>query len=1006
MSGDPREVFLSYAWGDDSEEFANRLDQAFQQKGISIIRDKRDLGYKGMIKEFMERIGQGKCVIAVISDKYLKSPNCMFELIHVVKNGNFYDRIFPIILNDAQIYDPVYRIEYIKYWEDKKKKLTEAIGKVSPEYLQGIREEIDHYTDIRNTIAELTNILKNMNTLTPDIHSRSDFEALVESINSWLRESISRQSLPVEPTTPVGNVQSRYQQEQRIRSGLEEQRQNIVRESERQQSKPRQRVVGRLPLPDLTHFFKGRSQEQSELSRLLAEPSTHVVSIIGRGGIGKTALATKLLMDLEKGHWPHTEDSLSVDGIVYLSTRTDGITLEQIFHDCAQMLGGKREEELNKTWTKQRKIEDKIQSLLGAMSDGLYVLLLDHVDDLLNDKGEITDEGVRAFFEISLATPQSARLLVTSQIPLAFRREAQRFDKRVPLWEGLSLAEGVAMLRDLDASGEARLRDAPEEDLARAVERVHGLPRALVVLAGIMADAPLARLGDVVKRFFQYEDVAEALIKEGYKRLDDHARRVMEALAIFGRPVPLPALDYLLQPFVPGLDTPEIVRRLIRALMVLVDRETQMLSLHPFDQDYIYSQCPNRGEYNCQALERRAADWYVQLRVPREHWRTLEGLKPLLIEFEHRVKAGDYDDAAAVLSDIDVDYLIMIGLSARALVMRQKVDGKITDRRLQMLHAYGLACAYQVLGPFAKAKDHFERALALARELGDSIIEADSLDAMAEVSRRMGRLDDARAYLDEAINLYRRIGEQRREARSLGDLSILCSYRGDLKEALDHGQHALSLSTSLGEVEGQALAYDALSLACLAIGDLKQAIRYGEEAIAVYHKSTWEHTLVYVLNVLGLAHIGLGQMDEGLTCLHQARQQAHEDNNTRVEGLALFNLARAYRMKSDPANALDMASAAKAVFTEVGSAEAHAARALVEVIQAAKAGLKSAEARALLECARHSTMSPDLCNSSDLVEEARAIAQAEGLTDVLREAQGLARAPASGKNKTDGIGTS
>jgi tetratricopeptide (TPR) repeat protein len=253
----------------------------------------------------------------------------------------------------------------------------------------------------------------------------------------------------------------------------------------------------------------------------------------------------------------------------------------------------------------------------------------------------------------------------------------------------------------------------------------------------------------------------------------------------------------------------------------------------------------------------------------------------------------------------------------------------------------------------------------------------------------MGRLDDARDYLDEAITLYRRIGDQRREARSLGDLSILCSYRGELKEAIEHGQHALSLSTLLGEVEGQALAYDALSLAHLAIGDLKQTIRYGEEAIAVYHKSTWEHTLVYVLNVLGLAYIGMGRMDEALNYLHQARQQAHEDNNTRVEGLALFNLARVYRMKSDPANALMMADAAKAVFTEVGGAEAHAARALVEVIQAAKAGLKSAEARALLGCARYSAMSPDLYNPSDLVEEARAIAQAEGLADLLREAQGF-----------------
>jgi tetratricopeptide (TPR) repeat protein len=267
---------------------------------------------------------------------------------------------------------------------------------------------------------------------------------------------------------------------------------------------------------------------------------------------------------------------------------------------------------------------------------------------------------------------------------------------------------------------------------------------------------------------------------------------------------------------------------------------------------------------------------------------------------------------------------------------------------------------------------------------------------MAEVSRRLGRLDDARGYLEQTVNLYRQVGDQRREARLLGELSILCSYRGNLKEAVDHGQAALSLSTSLGDAEGQALAFDALSLAHLAIGDLKQAIQHCEEAIAMYRRSTWEHTLIYVLNVLGLAHIGLGHMDDGLACLQQARQQAHEDRDTRVEGLTLFNLARAYRMKSDLAMALNMAEEAKAILIEIGGAEAPAADALVEVIKAAKVGLKSAEARALLDCARHSISIPDLYNPSDLVEEARAIAQAEGLMDLLQEAQGLARTVAKG----------
>lgn len=184
-------IFISYAWGqegEEREEFVNHLDETLQAKGIKIIRDKRDLGYKGLIKAFMERIGRGKCVIAVISDKYLKSSNCMFELVQVAKNGEFYDRIFPIVLADAQIYKPTTRIKYIKHWEDEIKELDEAMRGVGAANLQGFREEIDEYTNIRNTIAELTNLLKDMNTLTPDIHSQSEFQELIDAIEKRLDE--------------------------------------------------------------------------------------------------------------------------------------------------------------------------------------------------------------------------------------------------------------------------------------------------------------------------------------------------------------------------------------------------------------------------------------------------------------------------------------------------------------------------------------------------------------------------------------------------------------------------------------------------------------------------------------------------------------------------------------------------------------------------------------------------------------------------------------------------
>jgi formylglycine-generating enzyme required for sulfatase activity len=182
-------VFISYAWGGESEEIVNQIDQALQQRGLKIIRDKRDLGYKGSISSFMERIGQGNCVIVVISDKYLRSPNCMFELVEIAEGKQFHDRIFPIVLSNAEIYDPVKRLQYVKHWEDKLAELDQAMRGVGQANLQGIREDIDQYSRIRDKVSGLSSILKDMNTLTPDLHRDSDFGEIYASIQRKMAEA-------------------------------------------------------------------------------------------------------------------------------------------------------------------------------------------------------------------------------------------------------------------------------------------------------------------------------------------------------------------------------------------------------------------------------------------------------------------------------------------------------------------------------------------------------------------------------------------------------------------------------------------------------------------------------------------------------------------------------------------------------------------------------------------------------------------------------------------------
>jgi hypothetical protein len=185
-------VFISYAWGGEREEIVNQIDQALHKRGVKIIRDKRELGYKGSISEFMERIGRGNCVIVVISDKYLRSPNCMFELVEIAEGKQFHDRIFPIVLGDANIYDPIKRIEYVKYWELKRAELADAMRTLDPANLQGIRDDMDLYDRIRDKISGLTTILKDMNTLTPDMHRDADFNEVYDGILKRVQETAGK----------------------------------------------------------------------------------------------------------------------------------------------------------------------------------------------------------------------------------------------------------------------------------------------------------------------------------------------------------------------------------------------------------------------------------------------------------------------------------------------------------------------------------------------------------------------------------------------------------------------------------------------------------------------------------------------------------------------------------------------------------------------------------------------------------------------------------------------
>ena len=352
---------------------------------------------------------------------------------------------------------------------------------------------------------------------------------------------------------------------------------------QRREMRARQRVVNLRPL-DVPHF-KDRLREIRALCEHLADVSVRLVSVVGRGGMGKTALASRIFADLERGILPipDEERELPIDGILYLSARSTGLGLERIYTDVGRMLGEPTASKLAARWAdRDSPLVVKVEYLLETMRDGLYLILLDNLEDYLTEDGNIAEEGLRLFVERCVIQPSGSRLVITSREDVRLTAAALHSARSIPLREGLPEDEAVALLRDLDPQGTLGLRDAPEDDLRRTVQLARGIPRALEILAGILHRDQTTNLQKILtdERLFG-EQVVEQLVAEGYQRLGEDEQRIMEALAAFDRPVDETAIAYLLHPWFPGLDVCSGLRRLASTYFVSVSRVTGYTACTP-----------------------------------------------------------------------------------------------------------------------------------------------------------------------------------------------------------------------------------------------------------------------------------------------------------------------------------------------------------------------------------------------------------------------------------------
>ncbi len=177
-------IFISYSTKDSESVKINELIKSKYSDSKFIISERKTLGFKASISEFVKQVGKGQYVIIIISDSYIKDTNCMEEASELMKNQNLRERIFPIVLEDANIYDPIEMIDYLNYWDDKAKKLEDAVKKITNmAYASSVYADLNKINDIRRIVGDFNGTISDLNVLTPEMHQNSNFKELFSAIN-------------------------------------------------------------------------------------------------------------------------------------------------------------------------------------------------------------------------------------------------------------------------------------------------------------------------------------------------------------------------------------------------------------------------------------------------------------------------------------------------------------------------------------------------------------------------------------------------------------------------------------------------------------------------------------------------------------------------------------------------------------------------------------------------------------------------------------------------------
>jgi predicted ATPase/DNA-binding XRE family transcriptional regulator len=618
----------------------------------------------------------------------------------------------------------------------------------------------------------------------------------------------------------------------------------------------------------------GRDRELREVTELLGDQTTRLVTLTGTGGVGKTRLALGVLEAAVEA-FP--------DGVVFVPlapVTAPDLVLPTVVRALELTEAGREPREVLRTHLARRRtllVLDNLEHLREAATDVSWLL------------------GV-----------SQAVVLVTSRAPLHVRGEREY--AVAPLWSPATDAPSVEAVLGSPAgrlfADRARavspgfdLTEENAADVAAICRHLSGLPLALEIVAARTRFLGPAQLLSRLDRALQDEgarDLPERhrtlrrTLDWSHDLLEDADRELFARLSVFAGGFTLEAAEA-----VGGPGTLTSLGQLVDQSLVLAEPvsagEVRFRMLEPVRQ-YAAERLAD-----CGALDAvRAAHAEHFLALAEEAHPRIEGseqiawLDRLALENDNLrgaiawgVESGRIDVAVRLGWALRMYWLMRGRREEGRLLMEQALrdaDGLTDQLRARLLNVVAV-CHY---GFQASLRAMAEESLALFRRAGDRQGEGYALGMLGFADLEEGDLDEATQVLQEALEIAAELDDDWNAGHLLDHLAVIPLRTGDHERAADLAGQALARARRTGDRLAQQTSLQVLAQAAWAAGDHETARRHFRASLSVAAELADVVNVAYCLRGLALADGSRGGS------VWAARLMGAADHELQEAGLPLF----------------------------------------------------------------------------------------------------------------------